>query len=223
MGSAEIEKLCALMSLREQEGLVRKLHDALKVAGAHKMTFYLARKILSPDLVNRKAFRSLIARIWRLRAAVKIEVITSNIYAFHFQLHDDNRKVLARGTWSFDDSLIVLKEPTGKGVITESIIGEVREVDSGPSGDCLGKFLRVRVEVKINKPLRRFLQVDVLGDGEETVMPIQYERLPIFCFHCRLIGHSLRGCPVFGKDGSTLDSSLQYGAWLRVSDLPKQT
>ncbi|TXG48842.1 hypothetical protein EZV62_024717 [Acer yangbiense] len=49
-----------------------------------------------------------------------------------------------------------------------SIIGDVWEVDVGPSGDCLGKFLRVRVAIEVDKPLRRFLRVDVLGDGEKT-------------------------------------------------------
>ncbi|KAK3218762.1 hypothetical protein Dsin_012732 [Dipteronia sinensis] len=69
-------------------------------------------------------------------------------------------------------------------------VGEVREVDVEPSGDCLGKFLRVQVAIEIDKPLRRILLVDVLGDGEETVSPIQYERLPNFYFRCGMLGHT---------------------------------
>ncbi|KAK1579030.1 hypothetical protein Q3G72_035042 [Acer saccharum] len=36
MGSAEIEKLCASLSIREREGLVQKLHDGLEVRGGYR-------------------------------------------------------------------------------------------------------------------------------------------------------------------------------------------
>ncbi|TXG61290.1 hypothetical protein EZV62_012653 [Acer yangbiense] len=68
--------------------------------------------------------------------------------------------------WSFDDALIVLEEPVGKG----GMMGEVEDVDGGASGDCVGKFIHVGVRIDVDKPLRRCLRVDVLGDGEETVM-----------------------------------------------------
>ncbi|KAK2645135.1 hypothetical protein Ddye_020330 [Dipteronia dyeriana] len=58
------------------------------------MVLCLAGKILSLDLINRDEFRSLIARIWRVQGDVEIEVISSNIYAFHFQCLDDRRKVV---------------------------------------------------------------------------------------------------------------------------------
>ncbi|TXG64262.1 hypothetical protein EZV62_011256 [Acer yangbiense] len=210
MGTEEIVNLCASMSLKEREGPVRRLQDELKVAGERKMALCLAGRILSQDLINRYAFRNVISRIWKVRGDVEIEVINSNTYAFHFQFPEDRRKVLAGGPWSFNDSLIVLEELTGKGALRSlkfckadfwvrisnipilcmmkeigrflgSIIGEVWEVDTGPSGDYLGKFLRIRVAIEVDKPLRRFFRVDVLGDGEEMVMPIQYER-PIFAF-----------------------------------------
>ncbi|KAK4847661.1 hypothetical protein QYF36_004411 [Acer negundo] len=83
------------------------------------------------------------------------------------------------------------------------------------SEDCLGKFLRVRVAILVDKPLRRFLRVDVLGDGEETIMPIQYERLPNFCFRCGLLGHMLRECPE--NDKPLIDRELTYGTWMRAA------
>ncbi|TXG48431.1 hypothetical protein EZV62_027725 [Acer yangbiense] len=234
------------MSLTKREGPVRRLQGVLKEAGAKKLALCLAGKILSRESINREAFRSLIARIWKVQGGVEIEVISTNIYAFPFQSFDDRKRVFMGGPWSFDGALIVLEEPEGKGAINSllfnsvdfwvhitnvpmiymtkdigkflgSIIGEVREVDVGPSSDCLGKFMRVRVAVEVDKPLRRFLRVDVLGDGEETVMPIQYERLPSFCFLCGLVGHLVHECTSYGEDGLREGSGMVYGAWLRAT------
>ncbi|KAK3227088.1 hypothetical protein Dsin_006950 [Dipteronia sinensis] len=135
------------------------------------MALCLVGKILSPDLINREAFRSLITRIWKVQEGVEIEVISNNIYAFHFHSINDRIKFLSGGPWSFDDVLIVLEEPTGKGAIkslkfnmaefwvqisnilmlymTKDIghflgcmIGDVREVDVRSSRDCLGHTIR---------------------------------------------------------------------------------
>ncbi|KAK4857298.1 hypothetical protein QYF36_026652 [Acer negundo] len=78
-------------------GFCAKIHDELKVVGEQKMALCLAGKILSSDLVNRKAFRSLITRIWKVQERVEIEVISNHIYAFHFQSMDGRRKVLMGG------------------------------------------------------------------------------------------------------------------------------
>ncbi|TXG53267.1 hypothetical protein EZV62_022436 [Acer yangbiense] len=208
MGSEDIVNLCASLSLTEREGPVYTLQDGLKAGGVQKMALCLAGKILSPDLVNREAFRVVISKIWRLRRGVEVENVTNNIFTFHFQLPEDRRKV------SNVPLLCMMKE------IVEflgSLIGKVREIDTGATGDCIGKFLRVRVAIETSKPLRRFLRVDVLGDGEETVMPIHYECLPNFCFHCGMLDHTVRCCQETIGPDYTVVSDLQYGAWLRAT------
>lgn len=42
-------------------------------------------------------------------------------------------------------------------------IGKVKEIDLGDAGDCLGKYIWVRVEVDVSKPLERGFFID-LGD-----------------------------------------------------------
>ncbi|KAK2655922.1 hypothetical protein Ddye_008974 [Dipteronia dyeriana] len=100
----------------------------------------------------------------------------------------------------------VLNEPTGKGDTQEmrfnkvafwiqilsvplicktavigrflgNMIGEINESDTGKRGDCVGKYIRVRVVMDIDKPLCSILRVDVLGDDKETKMLLRYERL----------------------------------------------
>ncbi|KAK1583127.1 hypothetical protein Q3G72_021208 [Acer saccharum] len=100
-----------------------------------------------------------------------------------------------------------------------SIIGEVIGVDGG--GGDLGshgmEFLRVWVLLEIDKPLRRCLRVDVMGDGVESVMLLKYERLPDFCFRCGYLGHTVKECPVkpLVSPGETKEVFL-FSSWMRA-------
>ncbi|XP_050212839.1 uncharacterized protein LOC126664483 isoform X2 [Mercurialis annua] len=132
---------------------------------------------------------------------------------------------MAGGPWNYLDCLIVLESPEGiwdhtsmafdktdfwiqihnlpiiclnreAGLNLGSQIGEVIEVDPGASGDCLGKYMRVRVTVDITKPLKRGLKVKVNSEGAIVMALLRYERLPEFCFKCGIIGHPLLECDV---------------------------
>jgi hypothetical protein len=181
---------------------------------------------------------------------VETEVIAGNIFSFTFNNDNDRRQVIQGGPWSFDKALLVLEEPTGKGDIQQmnfnkatfwvqihrvpllcmtadivrflgEMIGEVKDVDGGKTGDCVGKYVRVRVVINVNTPLRRILRVDVMGDGSESMMLLRYERLPDHCFQCGRLGYVVRDCPDGrGADGST-DFNLLYGAWLKASSPTK--
>ncbi|KAH7566568.1 hypothetical protein JRO89_XS08G0190500 [Xanthoceras sorbifolium] len=98
----------------------------------------------------------------------------------------DRKPVLMGGPWSFDNALRVLEIPTGFGdfakmqfqwmkfwiqihnvpliCMTKNIglflgqsIGMVKDTDVGASGDCFGKFLRVRVSIDTLKPRKECL------------------------------------------------------------------
>lgn len=57
------------------------------------------------------------------------------------------------------------------------------------------EILRVRVRIDIRKPLKRWLRVDVMRDGNETVIVLRYERLPNYCFLCGRVDHVMKECP----------------------------
>ncbi|KAK3198820.1 hypothetical protein Dsin_022235 [Dipteronia sinensis] len=91
------------------------------------------------------------------------------------------------------------------------------DVDGGAVGDCVGKFMRVRVRINIKKPLKRWLRVDVLGDGSETVMVLRYERLPNHCFKCGMVDHVTNVCA--NKEPLPVVNGVEkpsFGPWLKA-------
>ncbi|PPD68236.1 hypothetical protein GOBAR_DD34885 [Gossypium barbadense] len=73
------------------------------------------------------------------------------------------------------------------------------------------KFMRLKVNINVLKPLRRVVKL-VDKDRMETIGVIKYERLPNFCYLCGLIGHTIKTCKN-NKEGVGLDDlNLQYGS-----------
>ncbi|KAK2646063.1 hypothetical protein Ddye_021258 [Dipteronia dyeriana] len=145
-----------------------------------RMSLRLVGKILSNKSVNREAFIRVIGSIWQVRNGVEAESVTDNVFVFHFKSHEDRKLVIEKGPWSCDYALLMLEIPVGHGTIEKmefsqpefwvqihqvplqcmtneitwslgDMIGEVLDIDAGALRDCVGKFLRVRVQFDINK------------------------------------------------------------------------
>ena len=74
-----------------------------------------------------------------------------------------------------------------------SRLGEVEEVEWKKKKDDLSMFMRVRVALSILKPIRRGGYI-ADSDGEKSWVSFKYERLPIFCHYCGILGHDLKHC-----------------------------
>lgn len=72
-------------------------------------------------------------------------------------------------------------------------IGELVEVDCKAFKSDQSRFLRIRVEVPLNKPLKRGGPV-ISPEGETTRVAFRYERLVGWCFNCGCIGHDQKEC-----------------------------
>lgn len=79
------------------------------------------------------------------------------------------------------------------------IEGSVPVVDADDTGRCWGGYMRVRVEVDVNKPLRRGVMVFSQRRNDTDWFNVQYEHLPHFCFSCGILGHSSLECKNQGE------------------------
>lgn len=77
--------------------------------------------------------------------------------------------------------------------------------------------MRVRVDLPINRPLRRGGNI-VNPEGEKFWVTFKYERLPTFCFLRGILGHDEKHCP---GNSNTLKAHRQYGDRLWANGGPK--
>lgn len=93
---------------------------------------------------------------------------------------------------------------------------KVKEIDLRKNGDCLGKFIRVRLEVNISKPLGRGIFLKVRGK-EPILIYIMYERLPHYYWDCGLLDHTKKEYPtVDPNEDYDPNKRTRYVDWLQA-------
>ena len=91
-------------------------------------------------------------------------------------------------------------------------LGRFIETDWQARQSDLAKFMRVKVDLQLDKPLRHGGKIANV-EGEKFWVSFRYERIPTFCFHCSRLGHDDKHCQEIPNNQS---SSNQYGDWLRA-------
>ena len=93
-----------------------------------------------------------------------------------------------------------------------SKIGTFIKVDKRSWQFDQAKFMRVRVDLEIDKPLRRGAYITSF-DGERLWLSFKYEQLPTVCFICGKLGHDNKHCPT---STDWQNANHRYGDWLRA-------
>ena len=99
-----------------------------------------------------------------------------------------------------------------------SRLGLVVEVEKKQKLEGQSYFMRVKVAIPIAKSIRRgaFLAG---SDGMNHWVMFKYERLPLFCHFCSLLGHDLKHCaPYFAATKNDGEVICQYGDWLKAME-----
>lgn len=95
-----------------------------------------------------------------------------------------------------------------------SRLGVVEEVERRHRQDDKNFFMHVRVALPLEKP-HQWGSFMVGSDGVHLWVTFKYERLPIFCHYCVLLGHDMRHCAqhfAMKKNGDRVE--YQYRDWL---------
>lgn len=130
----------------------------------------------------------------------------------------DLQKVIEEGAWTFEQNLLVYHKlqtnedphlvhlnkmdiwvqiydlPTGMVIekVIQSIgnfVGTYVKMDPLNINGTWKQYMRARVTMDINKPLKRRMKIKRKG-GTWSWINFKYERLSTFCFVCGLMGHS---------------------------------
>lgn len=85
----------------------------------------------------------------------------------------------------------LINEEGGKDI--GSGIGRVVDVDCKAISSNQARFVPIRVEMPLDKPIRRRAPV-ISPKGDKVWVAFQYERLLGLCFNCGLLGHEAKSC-----------------------------
>lgn len=168
--------------------------------------------------VNVIALQNRLLALWKPKGGMKCVDIENDYFEISFGNPTDFSKVLAEGPWivfghnltiqpwslAFDPSnpypssivswIRIPNLPSSlyhKPILEQvgSMIGKVIKIDERTLLATRGRFARLAVTVDLTKPLITRILVN------EKLKVIEYEALPIVCFHCGVYGHTKDNCP----------------------------
>lgn len=168
----------------------------------------------------------------------------NNMFVTEFGSARDLDRVMARTPWLFGKFAVLLQEydeklsaleiifdrmelwvrilnlPLGwmnrtKRSKAASLIGQVMKMDVDADGKASGAFLRARVVIEVDKPIRRGVLLRMKRDEEPRWFHVQYEK-PFICFSCGKMGHSELECPTSAKRDEY--GKLSYDVQLRAPE-----
>ncbi|XP_074289571.1 uncharacterized protein LOC141614725 [Silene latifolia] len=203
----------------------------------------LVGKIWATKTINSKAAIDTMLRLWNPTGKVMGNVLDVKERTFLFRFEDDRDKtrVIEGQPWHFDKFVWCFNEPSGEGKLSDTILdklpiwariydlpikGRTNEANLKRLGEQLGTFVmrdvlpypelekavRIQILHNIRKPLQPLVEVR-LADGKVNTFDVKYERLPLFCYGCGVLGHGLKDCDKGPHD----EDNLIYGEKLRAS------
>ena len=162
--------------------------------------------------------------VWQIRAGLNIAPIRKNWYVITLQSQGDFDFVARGGPWIHRGNVLLVAPFIGNARPSESVLeavpvwvrfydvpwdkqtcaygwrigkllGKVLAVDADDSGTMIREFLRVRIELPLNRRLQMQVSIGIKGSAHEPEKyELRYERVPHYCFWCGFIGHDDTEC-----------------------------
>ncbi|CAL9005796.1 unnamed protein product, partial [Prunus brigantina] len=236
-----VSGLTSSLAISEYElVVVVRLEDLGNLKGER---FLLVGKLLTSKAFHKEALFGTLKRIWHTREEFTAVSLDDPMrLLFSFKLDFDRKKVMRGSPWTFDRALLLLTsidgevDPMSVSVDSQSFWVRVRHiplifltptmgeklgnflamfymVDRGLNEDHLGSFMRIRVGLEINEPLKRCVTQRLSADEPAKQYEIQYERLSYFCLYCGCPNHVGSACSVKASGAIEVE---QYGRWKTI-------
>ncbi|XP_019155810.1 PREDICTED: uncharacterized protein LOC109152623 [Ipomoea nil] len=162
--------------------------------------FVLVSKLLTNKIIKFNFMKETMTAVWRLGRGLVVTELAPNLFILQLFHEVDMNRILEDGPWLFEHSLLVLARlqpnvpphdvPLDKVVATiGNFVGTFIQSDKNNFYGSWKSFLRIRVTLDITKPLTAKMRIK-RKDVDWSWISFRYERLPHFCFICRMIGHT---------------------------------
>lgn len=80
------------------------------------------------------------------------------------------------------------------------------------------KWIRFRVQVDISEPLQRGIYLR-MGDGTRTWIAFSYERMLVYCYLCRVVGHLEKKCHLWFQEDVGKLFPMESGSQFQLQEL----
>ncbi|KAH7848205.1 hypothetical protein Vadar_030754 [Vaccinium darrowii] len=245
MGEEIVERLRSFSLTPEEEDDI-VIDAAVRERAIVDCSTSLVGKLLTKRAFSRAALKDTMRKVWGSPEGLRMVDVGDNLFHFRFSNEMDLQRVFNGGPWCFDNMVLLLKRWEA-GLRADSVefkeidfwiqlwglpfeyitqeiggeigrrIGTVLEVNKVSEKGEWGRYVRVRVRIPLNRPLRRGGNI-VLGEGSKCWVDYKYERLPILCHYCGMLDHEIRECPSKSKD--VLEGCVKkvsYGSWMAAT------
>ncbi|CAL1410429.1 unnamed protein product [Linum trigynum] len=178
-------------------------------------------RLVAEKQPNIKSLKIALTKAWNTRKSFQITDLGDKLFAFQFLDMDDRNKACYGGPWHYENNIMVLassfliKKPVPEDlhmidlwVQIQGFPAELRTQKmaekiatrfgtlvwfDNSTGTMWDDYLRIRINLSINNPLKKKLKLNIGGELVEYV--VKYEKLPLFCHSCGRIGHAKLKCP----------------------------
>ncbi|KAK1662775.1 hypothetical protein QYE76_050934 [Lolium multiflorum] len=195
-------------------------------------------RLLTPRPYSTTSLKKTMLFAWAPAQDVVFRDMEENRFLVQANCLGDWKKITEQGPWLFRDHGLRIEKYDGscrastvelnrihawvrilevpelyrkKNLISElaKTIGEVIQIDMNNTGSEGGDYVRARIWLDVRRSLTRFVSFKPEG-GEQVIMKVKYEKIPLFCAVCGLLGHEKEEC----GSGVHSPGKVGYGNWL---------
>ncbi|KAF7146890.1 hypothetical protein RHSIM_Rhsim03G0079400 [Rhododendron simsii] len=234
MAEDMVEQMRRFSLIQDEEDII-VIDPSLRARAIKECFASLVGKLLTKRGFSKAALKDTMRKVWGSPLGLRIVDVGDKLFHFRFSNESDLQRVVNGGPWCFDNMLFLLRKwEVGMkvdnvdfheidfwvqlwglpfecvspefGQAIKSRIGMVIDVSKGTDQGDRGQYIRVRIRIPLDRPLRRGGHV-VLGEGDKVWVDYKYDRLPAFCHYCGMLDHVVAG----------VTKENAFGAWLAAS------